>query len=75
MLLSDGLALYALGEGRWFPIARADATVENSEFNALRARAGHSVLLSSGATFVVGGVGTDDAALDRWQVFLPALAP
>lgn len=75
MLLSDESALYALGEGRWFPIDRATATVENSDFNALRARAGHSVLLSSGATFVVGGVGTDDAALDRWQVFMPAITP
>ncbi len=75
MLLEDDVALYALGEGRWFPIDRASATLEDSDFIALRARAGHSVLLSSGDTFVVGGVGTDDTALDRWQVFTPALSP
>ncbi|MFV8755385.1 DUF167 family protein [Nannocystaceae bacterium ST9] len=75
MLLADDVALYALGEGRWLPIDRDAATLVNLEFDALIARGGHSVLLSSGATFVVGGVGTDDAALDRWQVFMPAVAP
>lgn len=74
-VLRDDFALYALGEGRWIPIERDDATVVNSDFNALRARGGHSVLLSSGATFVVGGVGIDEAALDRWQVFMPAITP
>ncbi len=75
MVLGDEIAVYALGEGRWFPIDRATALVENSDFTTLLARGGHSVLLSSGATFVVGGVGTDDTALDRWQVFMPALTP
>jgi hypothetical protein len=75
MLLADDSALYALGEGRWFPIARVDATIENSEFQPLRARGGHSVVLASGATVVVGGVGTDDMPLDRWQVFMPAITP
>lgn len=75
MLLADDFALYALGEGLWFPITREDAIVQVSEFEPLRARGGHSVLLASGATFVVGGVGTDDVALDRWQVFMPAVTP
>jgi uncharacterized protein YggU (UPF0235/DUF167 family) len=75
MLLGDDQALYALGEGRWFPIDRDDASLVNSEFTPLRARGGHSVWLASGATLVVGGVGTDDAALDRWQVFMPAIEP
>jgi uncharacterized protein (TIGR00251 family) len=74
LLLVDDFALYALGEGRSLPIARDSATLANGDFATLRARGGHSVLLSSGATFLVGGVGTDEAALDRWQVFTPALS-
>jgi uncharacterized protein (TIGR00251 family) len=75
MLLADDFALYALGEGRWFPINREDASVENSEFVPLLARKGHFVQVASGATFVVGGVGPEDAAVDHWQVFMPAITP
>lgn len=75
LLLRDDFALYALGEGRSLPIARDSAALVNGDFATLRARGGHSVLLSSGATFLVGGVGTDEAALARWQVFVPALEP
>lgn len=75
LLLGDDVALYAQGEGRWFRIDRATQTVEEPNSAPLRARGGHLVSLANGATFLVGGVDQDGGALERWQVFTPALEP
>nr|WP_217910148.1 DUF167 domain-containing protein [Pseudenhygromyxa sp. WMMC2535] len=75
LLLADDLALYAQGESRWFRIDRSEESVSEPESSALRAHGGHSVSLATGATFLVGGVDGDDTALDRWQVFMPAIDP
>ncbi len=74
-LLHDDVALYAQGEGRWFRIDRATEIVDEPNSAPLRARGGHLVSLATGATFVVGGVDQDGVALERWQVFTPAVAP
>lgn len=75
LLLEDDFALYAQGAGRLVRIDRSDGSLSEPDSSALRAYGGHSVSLVSGATFLVGGFGTDDAALDRWQVFTPAIEP
>jgi hypothetical protein len=73
-LFADSTALYAQGEGRWFRIDRKTLLVEEPDSAPLRARGGHLVELATGATFVVGGVNQEGVALDRWQVFVPAIA-
>jgi hypothetical protein len=74
-LLSDDFALYAQGDGRWFRISREDGNVSEPESAPLRGMGGSCVALSNGVTFLVGGVDRDGAALDRWQVFTPAITP
>ncbi|HVI00633.1 MAG TPA: DUF167 family protein [Enhygromyxa sp.] len=74
-IFADSVALYAQGESRWFRIERATMTVDEPDSATPRARGGHLVQLINGATFVVGGVDQDGVALDRWQVFTPAVAP
>jgi hypothetical protein len=71
-LLEDESALYAQGEGLLVRIDREDLE-RTSDENALRARAGSTVTLSTGATFLLGGLAEDDTPLDRWQVFMPTL--
>lgn len=60
--------------GVWLRIARSDLSPTVSVSPALRARGGHSVLLATGATFLLGGWTADEHAVDRWHVFVPALA-
>jgi uncharacterized protein (TIGR00251 family) len=55
-------------------IDRAALTVESQISAATRVRGGHSVLLATGATFLVGGWGPDERAVDHWYVFVPTLA-
>jgi hypothetical protein len=74
-LLSDDFALYAQGEARWFRIGRDDANVSEPDSAPLRGSGGSCVALANGVTFLVGGVDRDGAALDRWQVFTPAITP
>jgi hypothetical protein len=74
-LFSDDFALYAQGEARWFRIGRDDLNVSEPESAPLRGSGGSCVALSNGVTFLVGGVDRDGAALDRWQVFTPAITP
>jgi uncharacterized protein (TIGR00251 family) len=74
-LLHDDFALYAQGEGRWFRISRDQADVSEPESAPLRGTGGSCVALANGVTFLVGGVDRDGAALDRWQVFTPAIEP
>ncbi|PRQ06973.1 DUF167 domain-containing protein [Enhygromyxa salina] len=73
LMFSDASALYTQGEGRWFRIARDGLTVTEPNSSPARASGGHLVSLENGVTFVVGGVNPEGAALDRWQVFTPAL--
>ena len=75
ILAEDDLALYAQGEGRWFRIDREDESVSEPESAPLRARGGHLVSLANSVTFQVGGTDQDGVALDRWQVFTPAIEP
>lgn len=72
-LFVDSVALYAQGEGRWFRIERETLIVDEPDAATPRARGGHLVKLVNGGTFVVGGVDQDGVALDRWQVFTPAV--
>jgi uncharacterized protein (TIGR00251 family) len=74
-LFADSVALYAQGEGRWFRIDRETLIVDEPDSATPRARGGHLVKLANGGTFVVGGVDQDGVALDRWQVFTPAVEP
>jgi uncharacterized protein (TIGR00251 family) len=74
-LFSDDFALYAQGEARWFRISRDDGNVSEPESAPLRGTGGSCVALANGVTFSVGGVDRDGAALDRWQVFTPAITP
>lgn len=73
LMFSDTTALYTQGQGRWFRIARDDQSVSEPSSSPPRASGGHLVSLANGVTFLVGGVNQDGAALDRWQVFTPAL--
>jgi uncharacterized protein (TIGR00251 family) len=75
LLLSDDFALYAQGAARWFRIGRDDGSVSEPESAPLRGVGGGCVALANGVTFLVGGVDRDGAALDRWQVFTPAIEP
>lgn len=74
-LLQDDFAVYAQGEARWFRIARDGGDVSEPESAPLRGTGGSCVALANGVTFLVGGVDRDGAALDRWQVFTPAIEP
>jgi uncharacterized protein (TIGR00251 family) len=74
-LLHDDFALYAQGEARWFRISRDAGDVSEPESAPLRGTGGSCVALANGVTFLVGGVDRDGAALDRWQVFTPAIEP
>ncbi len=78
LVFGDEGAVYAQGEGIMVRLSRAVETpsaedVETVEASALRARGGHSVALGTGASFLVGGTTTEGGAVDRWQVFQPAL--
>ncbi len=75
LMFADPVAVYAQGEGRWLRVDRASGELDEPESSALRGRGGHLVSLATGVTFQVGGVDTEGASLDRWQVFTPALEP
>lgn len=70
---TDAGAVYAQGEGQLFAIERATVAVEPVQTAAQRAQGGQSVTLATGSTFLVGGVDIQGAAVDRFQVFVPAL--
>jgi hypothetical protein len=71
--LADDSALYAQSDGSWVTIARESLEADLGTTSALRARGGHSVKLSTGATFLLGGEDEDGHAVDRWQVFTPSV--
>lgn len=78
LLIGDEGAIYAQGEGALFRLSRAIETptteaIATVQESALRARGGHIVGLGTGASFLVGGTTPDGGAVDRWQVFQPAL--
>jgi uncharacterized protein (TIGR00251 family) len=71
--LEDPGAVYVQGAGRLFGIDRGDLRLSEPEASPQRHRGGQSVTLETGASLVLGGVDADDGAVDRWQVFMPAL--
>ncbi len=73
-LFADDAAIYAQSGVQWLRIDRTALTVETQVSASTRVRGGHSVLLSTGATFLVGGWAPDERAVDHWFVFVPTLA-
>lgn len=73
-LFADDAAIYAQSGVQWLRIDRAALTVESHISASTRVRGGHSVLLATGATFLVGGWAQDERAVDHWHVFVPTLA-
>ena len=73
-LFADDAAIYAQSGAQWLRIDRSALTVEVQASASTRVRGGHSVLLATGATFLVGGWAPDDRAVDHWHVFVPTLA-
>lgn len=71
--LSDDGAVYAQGNEALIRVDRADLATEAVAGAALRGSGGHSVTLSTGATFLTGGVTNGGAPLSRWQVFMPTI--
>ncbi len=70
---ADASAVYAQHDGRWLTLPRDTLEASITSTPALRALGGHSVKLSTGATFLLGGETTEGKAVDRWQVFTPAV--
>lgn len=75
LVLSDAAALYVQGEGRWLRIARDDLALTEPATAADRASGGHTAVLPSGATLLVGGLDLDGRPLERWLAFAPTLEP
>ncbi len=73
--LVDDSAVYAQGAGALVEVLREDLTVVPMVQPALRATGGHAVRLTTGATFVLGGVDRMGVPVTRWQVFMPTLSP
>jgi uncharacterized protein (TIGR00251 family) len=75
-LFEDSAAIYAQSGPTWLRIERAPGApaIETLAAPSTRVRGGHSVLLATGATFLVGGWTVDDAPVDHWHVFAPSLA-
>ena len=72
-LFVDDLAVYAQSDAQWLRVDRETLTVEAEVSPSNRVRGGHSVLLATGATFLVGGWAPDERAVDYWHVFVPTL--
>lgn len=72
-LFADDLAVYVQGDRQWWRVGRDDLAVTVSEGPADRVSGGHSIALGTGVTFLVGGRGPDDRAVDRWWFFAPTL--
>lgn len=72
-LFADDGAIYAQSAGTWLRIDRGDLTQTEIPSAATRTRGGHSVLLGTGVTFLLGGMDADGDPVDRWQVYTPAL--
>jgi hypothetical protein len=73
-IFADDAAIYAQSGVLWHRIDRATLAVESSPAPSTRVHGGHSVLLSTGATFLVGGWTADERPVDHWQVFVPTLS-
>lgn len=72
-LFADDLAVYAQSGGQWWRLDKDDLGVTVSDSPADRVSGGHSIALGTGVTFLVGGRGPDDRAVDRWWYFAPTL--
>ena len=73
-LFEDDAAIYAQAGALWLRIDREDLTRQSLTGPSPRVRGGHSISLSTGATFMVGGWTGDDRPVDHWHVFMPSLA-
>ena len=73
-LFADDAAIYAQSGALWLRIDRAELAVEALTGPSPRVRGGHSVLLATGATFLVGGWAADEQPVDHWHVFAPSLS-
>jgi uncharacterized protein (TIGR00251 family) len=77
-LFEDDAAIYAQtgaqSGSQWLRIDRETLTIESRTGPSPRVRGGHSISLSTGATFLVGGWTGDDRPVDHWHVFVPTLA-
>lgn len=73
-LFEDDAAIYAQSGPLWLRIDREDLTRQSLTGPSPRVRGGHSISLSTGATFLVGGWTGDDRPVDHWHVFMPSLA-
>jgi len=73
-VFADDAAIYAQSGALWLRIDRSTLTTETLSAPSTRVRGGHSVFLSTGATFLVGGWTADGLAVDHWQVFVPTLS-
>lgn len=74
-LFVDDFAVYAQSDAQWLRVDRDTLWVQSQPSPSNRVRGGHSVLLATGATFLVGGWAPDDRAVDYWHVFVPTLGP
>ena len=74
-LFADDFAVYAQSDAQWLRVDRDTLWVQSQPSPSNRVRGGHSVLLATGATFLVGGWAPDDRAVDYWHVFVPTLGP
>ncbi|MGB1015122.1 MAG: hypothetical protein ACPG4T_13390 [Nannocystaceae bacterium] len=73
MWFHDDGGIYAQGDGHLIAFDRKTLTPVDQPTPAGRTRGGHSVNLSTGATFLLGGETQDGGAVDHWHVFMPAL--
>jgi uncharacterized protein (TIGR00251 family) len=71
--LVDEEAVYAQGAGRLLRADRSDLAITEATAAVQRATEGQAVTLTTDATVLLGGVDVDDRAVDRWQVFMPAV--
>ncbi len=71
MWFTDERALYAQGDSHLVVIERNTLLATDKPSPVARTRGGHSVNLSTGATFLLGGETLDGRAVDHWHVFMP----
>ncbi|HEY8377628.1 MAG TPA: hypothetical protein VIK91_14130, partial [Nannocystis sp.] len=72
-LFADDLAVYAQSDRQWWRIGKDDLGVTVAPSPASRVSGGHSIMLGTGVTFLVGGTDPGDRAVDSWWFFAPTL--
>ena len=56
---------------RLLRIDRSDLAITEPSSAPQRGSGGQAVTLTTDATVLLGGVDTEDAPVDRWQIFMP----